>query len=145
MTDLTLTVERKINATQKAVFDAWLDPEMLKKFMTPGPDMSVPEAKTEAKTGGTFSIIMRAGDTDIPHHGNYKEISPHDRLVFTWYGPSPAEDSTVTLTFTPVDGGTLVRLTHDRFVDEKRRDDHKQGWSSILAALESAMTAQSVA
>ncbi|MEO0931200.1 MAG: SRPBCC domain-containing protein [Pseudomonadota bacterium] len=138
MTDLTLTTERTINASQKAVFDAWLDPEMLARFMMPGPDMSVPVARTDAKVGGGFEIVMRAGDTDIPHHGTYKEISPHDRLVFTWFGPSPAEDSTVTLTFDAIDGGTHVTLRHDRFIDEQRRDDHKKGWTSILAALDTA-------
>ncbi|MDX8348521.1 SRPBCC domain-containing protein [Cognatiyoonia sp. IB215446] len=138
MTDLTMTVEHTINASQKDVFDAWLDPEMLKRFMTPGPDMTVPHAQTDAKVGGGFAITMKAGDTEIPHHGAYKEISPHDRLVFTWYGPSPAEDSTVTLTFKTVAGGTLVTLRHDRFVNEESRDNHKIGWTGILAALAAA-------
>ncbi len=140
MTDLTLTIERTINAPQKAVFNAWLDPAMLARFMMPGPDMSVPVAKTDAIVGGGFEIVMHAGGNDIPHHGTYKEISPHDRLVFTWFGPSPAEDSTVTLTFEAVEGGTHVILRHDRFIDEQRRDDHKNGWTGILASLENALT-----
>lgn len=139
MTDLTMTTERTINAPQKAVFDAWLNPEMLARFMTPGPDMTVPVAKTDTKVGGRFEIVMHAGGTDIPHHGTYKEISPHERLVFTWFGPSPAEDSTVTLTFDTVDDGTHVTLRHDRFIDEQRRDDHKKGWTGILAALDTVL------
>jgi len=139
MTDLTMTTERTINASQKALFDAWLDPVMLQKFMTPGPDMTVPHAETDPKVGGSFAITMKAGDTEIPHHGEYKEITPHDRLVFTWYGPSPAENSTVTLTFKPVAGGTLVTLRHDRFVNEESRDNHNSGWNSILAALDAAI------
>ncbi|MDX8353283.1 SRPBCC domain-containing protein [Cognatiyoonia sp. IB215182] len=136
MTDLTMTVEHTINAPQKAVFDAWLDPKMLKRFMTPGPNMTVPHAETNPKVGGSFAITMKSGDTEIPHHSEYKEITPHDRLVFTWYGPSPAEDSTVTLTFKPVATGTLITLRHDRFVSEESRDNHKIGWTSILASLE---------
>jgi uncharacterized protein YndB with AHSA1/START domain len=140
MTDLTMTTERTINASQKAVFDAWLDPEMLARFMMPGPDMSVPLAKTEARVGGDFEITMHAGGNDIPHHGTYKEINPHERLVFTWFGPSAAEDSTVTLTFAPADRGTHVTLRHDRFIDEESRDNHNMGWTSILAALDTTMT-----
>jgi uncharacterized protein YndB with AHSA1/START domain len=98
----------------------------------------VPVAKTDARVGGDFEIVMRAGDHDIPHHGTYKEINPHERLVFTWFGPSPAEDSTVTLTFNAVGDGTHVTLRHDRFIDEQRRDDHEKGWTSILAALDTA-------
>ena len=44
MTDLTLTVERTIQAPQQDLFRAWLDPEMLRRFMTPGPGMTVPRA-----------------------------------------------------------------------------------------------------
>ena len=139
MTDLTLTTERTINAPQKAVFDAWLDPKMLARFMMPGPDMSVPVAKTDARVSGGFEIVMRACDHDIPHHGTYKEINPHERLVFTWYGPSPAEYSTETLTFDAVEGGTHVILRHDRFINEQRRDDHKQGWTGILISLDNLL------
>ncbi len=141
MTDLTMTTERTIKAPQKAVFDAWLDPKMLARFMTPGPDMTVPVAKTDARVGGGFEIVMRAGDREIPHHGTYKEINPHQRLVFTWFGPSPAEDSTVTLTFDAVEDGTHVTLRHDRFVSEESRDNHNKGWTGILAALDSALAA----
>lgn len=135
MTDLTMTTERTIKASQKTVFDAWLDPAMLARFMMPGPDMSVPVAKTEARVGGDFQITMHAGGNDIPHHGTYKEISPHERLIFTWFGPSPAEDSTVTLTFAPAAEGTHVTLRHDRFINEESRDNHNKGWTGILATL----------
>ena len=33
MSELNLTVERTINAPQEKVFSAWLDPEMLKRFI----------------------------------------------------------------------------------------------------------------
>ena len=136
MTDLTMTVERTINADQKTVFDAWLDPAMLARFMMPGPDMSVPVAENDPRVGGSFQITMHAGGNDIPHHGTYKEISPHERLMFTWFGPSPAENSTVTLTFAPVTDGTHVTLRHDRFISEEIRDNHKMGWTGILTTLD---------
>ena len=47
--------------------------------MTPGPDMSVPEAKTDPKVGGRFLVVMRAGDNDMPHQGTYREIRRPDR------------------------------------------------------------------
>ena len=139
MTDLTLTVERSIKAAQKDVFNAWLDPEMLKKFMTPGPNMTVPKAATEAREGGRFDIVMRAGDDDLPHGGVYKTIDPHSRIVFTWESPFSVDGSTVTLDFVPEGDGTLVRLTQVRFVDEQSRDNHQGGWTGILAALAEAV------
>ena len=87
MTDLTLNISRKINAPAEAVFNAWLNPEMLARFMTPGPNMTVPSAKSDACEGGRFEIIMRAGDQDLPHAGTYKTITPHSRIQFTWESP----------------------------------------------------------
>jgi uncharacterized protein YndB with AHSA1/START domain len=135
MTDLTLTVERTINAPQEDLFNAWLNPDMLRKFMMPAPGMNVPKASNDPKTGGTFDIVMQAGDNEIPHSGTYREISPHDRIVFTWVSPYSVDDSTVTLTFNPVAEGTQVTLTHIRFVDEESRDNHQGGWMGILDAL----------
>ncbi len=139
MTDLSLTVERTIKAPQQDVFNAWLNPDMLRKFMTPGPGMTVPSASNDPKTGGKFDIIMMAGDSEIPHSGTYKEINPHDLIVFTWVSPYSVDDSTVTLRFAPVEDGTHVTLTHIRFADAETRDNHEGGWTGILAALDTVL------
>jgi len=138
MSELSLTTERTINAPQDKVFGAWLDPEMLKRFMIPGEGMSVPTAETEATEGGSFKIVMQAGDQEIPHHGTYRKIAPHSQIIFTWNSPYSDEDSEVTLDFAPDGGGTKVTLTHVRFPSEESRDQHLGGWSGILAALEAA-------
>ncbi|WP_375573427.1 SRPBCC domain-containing protein [Ahrensia marina] len=135
MTDLTLTVERTINASQQDVFNAWLNPDMLRKFMMPAPGMSVPAASSDPKVGGRFDLVMQAGDDQIPHAGTYKEIDPHERIVFTWESPFSVDDSMVTLIFAPKDGRTHVTLTHVRFADEQARDNHQGGWTGILEAL----------
>ncbi len=135
-TELKLETSRVIKAPRERVFDAWLDPEMLAKFMRPGPDMSVPEAKTDPREGGRFVIVMRVGDKDLPHAGTYKTIDRPNRLAFTWESPhSTLENSTVTLDFAEVDGGTDVKLTHVRFPSEESRDNHKSGWGRILQSL----------
>ena len=82
---------------------------------------------------------MQAGDQKIPHHGIYKKIDRHSQLVFTWQSPMSVDDSTVTLDFAAVNGGTKVDLTHVKFTDEESRDNHAGGWGGILAALEGAL------
>jgi uncharacterized protein YndB with AHSA1/START domain len=136
MSDLSLTVTKTIPAPVEAVFNAWLDARMLAKFMAPGPDMTVPKAETDGREGGRFSIVMAAGDTEIPHAGTYLEVKPHRRIVFTWESPYSVDGSTVTLAFKPVDGGaTEVELTHVKFATEESRDNHKGGWTAILEKL----------
>ena len=141
MTELSLTTSRVIAAPQDRVFDAWLDPEMLARFMTPMPGTTVPKADNDPVEGGRFDIVMRVGDQDMPHGGTYKEISPHKRLVFTWETPFSVEGSTVTLDFAPQNGGTEVTLTHVKFPSEEIRDNHAKGWGGILDALDGAMAA----
>ena len=135
MNDLTLTVSKRIAAPPARVFEAWLDPEMLAKFMTPGRDMTVPRAATDPVEGGRFDIAMKTANAEIPHSGTYREITRHSRLVFTWESPFSAPGSTVTLDFEEVEGGTQVTLKHVKFTSEERRDNHAGGWTSILDQL----------
>lgn len=133
MPDLALEVTQTIKAPPERVFDAWLDPAMLARFMLPGPDMSVPEAEVDARVGGRFRLVMRAGDRDMPHAGEYRVIDRPRRLQFTWESPFSIDGSTVTLDFAAVQGGTQVRLHHIRFPSEESRANHEGGWGRILA------------
>ena len=141
MTELSLTVERVIGAAQSDLFNAWLDPKMLAKFMVPAQGVTVPHAANDPVEGGRFDILMRAGDDDLPHAGTYREITPHERIIFTWESPYSVDDSLVTLTFAPVDAGTRVTLHHVRFANEEARDSHNGGWTAILGALAAEMEA----
>jgi uncharacterized protein YndB with AHSA1/START domain/DNA-binding transcriptional ArsR family regulator len=139
MTDLTLTVTRTINAPPQRVFDAWLDPEMLARFMRPGPDMTVPKVQTDAVEGGRFLVVMRAGDIDMPHSGTYLKIERHSHLAFSWESAMSTDDSTVSLDFKDLGGATELTLTHVTFVDQQARDNHAAGWGAILGALAAAL------
>lgn len=141
MPELTLEVTRDMSHAPERVFDAWLNPDLLAKFMTPGPGMTVPEATSDAREGGRFRIVMQAPDaTLIPHEGEYLTIDRPNTLVFTWASPHSLEDSTVTLVCEPLPGGgTRVRLRHVRFASEDSREAHRGGWTGILAALEGAL------
>ena len=88
-TDLSLSIDRVIKAPAEKLFNAWLDPEMLKKFMLPGPDMSLPSAKVDAREGGRFDLIMRDATDDMPHGGVYKKIDPHSQIIFHGKAPGP--------------------------------------------------------
>lgn len=133
-TDLTTTVSRLIPAPRERVFDAWLDADMLARFMLPGEGMSVPEASADPKVGGRFSVLMR-GEKDYPHEGTYREITRPEKLVFTWESEWDVEGSTVTVIFAEAEGGTQVELTQVRFSDEESRASHESGWTQVLIAL----------
>ncbi len=136
MTDLSLTVNRRISQPAAKIFDAWLNPKMMAKYMVPDDSFTVPHAEVDAKVGGRFSFIVKR-DNETPHAGTYLTIDRYTKIAFTWESPFAAKGSHVTLTFTPVDDGvTDVELTHVKFVSEQSRDGHKRVWTSILATLD---------
>ena len=140
MTDLAVNITKTIQAPIEQVFDAWLDPALLAKFILPMPGMPEPEVENSAQTGGRFKIIMQVGDEKIPHTGEYLELIRPDKLVFTWESPCSVEDSQVTLNFKALgDNNTQIELTHIRFIDEETRQDHQGGWSNILDALNNTL------
>ena len=135
-TDLTLTVSRLIKADAKRIYDAWLDPAMLSRFMRPDADVTIPKATNDPRVGGRFDILMQAGDKQIPHAGTYLDLTPHSRIVFTWESPFSTDGSTVTVALAPEAEGTKVTLTHVKFLSEEMRDNHQKGWGEILDALD---------
>lgn len=138
MPELSLTVSRVINAPIEKVFNAWLDPAMMTKFMTPGEGMTVEDAKSDPVEGGSFSLLMVAKEGKLPHGGEYKTIAPYSTIAFSWLSPFSVDGSLVTLKFAPKEGGTEVELNHIKFADEEQRNNHEGGWTVILESLAKA-------
>jgi len=140
MNELTVNVDKVINAPIKTVFEAWLNPTMLAKFILPMPGMPAPEVENKAEEGGNFSIVMQVGEDKIPHTGKYLVIDRYNELKFTWQSPCSADNSTVTLSFQEVEKNkTQLKLMHEKFLDEESRADHEGGWGNILDALNNIM------
>ena len=70
-----LTVTKIIPAARKVVFEAWLDPRALARFMKPMEGMPDCKIEVDPREGGSFLIVMMVGEREIPHRGEYKTIS----------------------------------------------------------------------
>jgi uncharacterized protein YndB with AHSA1/START domain len=139
MTDLTLNIEKIISAPIEKVFDAWLNPKMLSKFMR-RPDWPESDVENDPREGGSFTIIMHKGGEKFPHTSKYLKISRPNKLVFTWASHHSLDDSTVTLNFTKIDDNkTKISLTQVKFIDEEARSGHEEGWGIILDNLNKGM------
>ena len=132
----SLTIKRRFNAPPEKVFQAWTDPEKVKRWMGPG-EVNVLATEGNARTGGRFRWLMQAPNGEQHDvSGVYREVIANEKLVFTWaWKSTPERESLVTLTFKPDGSGTLFRLTHEQFFDETARDSHNKGWTSAMDKL----------
>ena len=136
MTDLTLTLSRRMDAPAAAVYAAWLDPALLTRFMANCQGMVLTRAETDPRVGGRFLLVMGSQGREVPHTGTYLDLVPARRIVFTWESPySTMEGSTVTIDLAEEAGHTMLTLTHRRFETESSRDGHRGGWAVILDGL----------
>ena len=137
--DLRLELTRVIKASRARVFDAWTRPEMMRLWF--GPEgMKPAEVSTDPKVDGTYSIELESCD-DKPTRtakatGRYVKVNPYDLLQFTWEGNwVPGEESLVTIHLRDVEGGTEIKIVHDRFNSKQSRDGHNNGWLACMDRL----------
>jgi uncharacterized protein YndB with AHSA1/START domain len=132
----SLTLERTIAASPQTVFDAWLDPEVLARFMKPAPGAGVARVEVDARVGGSFLIVMKVGEQEIPHSGEYLAIDRYRRLAFTWVSDVAGRGSRVELLFEAVGtDATRLVLRHEGLPSESARTAHHGGWEHILGTL----------
>ena len=137
---VSIHVQRRIAASAKVLFEAWLDPESIAVWMRPF-DTVRTEVQADPVVGGRYRIDMHQPDgAVIPHIGQYVEIVPHRRLVFTWSSPATLHrDSLVTIEFVEGEGATDVSLTHEQ-LPEHMAQAHVGGWTGALDKLSAHAT-----
>ncbi len=139
--NIYLTLHRVIDAPVEAVYAAWTEPEMLRRWLAPG-NASVVRAIADVTVGGAFLVEMRGADgRRWLTRGVYREVVPCRRLVHTWRWEGCDVESLVTVEFEPgTPGTTRLTLTHSRFAQVEARDEHEQGWAGCIAKLETLWT-----
>ncbi len=136
----TVKLTRLMPAPREDVFAAWLDPEGMRTWMCPG-DIKQTEIEIDARVGGKFKLLMHGGENDYEMTGEYVEIDPPSRIVFTWISHTTVADSLVTLEFHDRGGQCEMVLTHERLPDADIAGQHEAGWTSILEKLADRLAA----
>ena len=130
-----LRMTRFIKARREKVFEAWTRPDLIKQWMGPGP-INVTLARSDARVGGEYRIEMDNAGTRYATYGEYLEIVPNRKLVFTWGWEGPNRYETlVTVSLEDKDGGTELTLVHERFASAEDIGRHEHGWTGSLEKL----------
>lgn len=134
--NLSLEVSRFIVATPQRLFHAWTSPEHLMKWWGP-PGGHCVAATVQPFVGGTYRLDNALADGRlIAITGTFTRVDDPHVLVYTWrIEPGAAGAELVTVTFTGRDGGTEVKVRHERIIDAVTRDGHALGWLACLDRL----------
>ncbi len=146
--ELTLQVRRTFAASREKVFAAWAEREQLEKWMCRDvPAHTVIHHQQDIRTGGRYLMEIRdpaKGET-YWGQGTYREVTPPEKLVFTWAwskdrpdGPTlhpGSHETLVTVEFFARGNSTEVVLTHTGLGTAALRDDHNRGWNGCFDVL----------
>lgn len=136
----TVCVIRQLSASPDQVFNAWLEPEKVKKWMFPNDELV--RIDIDARVGGTFSFVVRRNGNEIEHIGKYLEIDRPRRLVFTWATVDDLPDvDYVIIDIVPTKTGSQLTLTHE--LDPNWADytlQAEKAWNYMLEAMDKMLS-----
>ena len=136
---LHLVVRRRIRATPQRLFDAWTDPAALVKWWGPA-DITCPEAEVDLRVGGAYRIANRNAEGDVIWiAGEFEEVSPPERLVYTWRLGAEETSQRVTVRFEARGDATEAIVVHERIPSVAAKESHERGWIGCLDGLVALM------
>jgi uncharacterized protein YndB with AHSA1/START domain len=84
--DIRARVTLNIEANAQAVFDAWIEPALMERWLFKSPDNTL-SARSDPRVGGAYSITETAAGRVITHDGTYAIVDPPKRLAFSLVVP----------------------------------------------------------
>jgi uncharacterized protein YndB with AHSA1/START domain len=111
--DQEIRMTRLFNAPRQLVFEAMTRPEHVKRWWgCLGEGYSVPVCEIDLRPGGRWRFVNRHPKGEAAFHGEYQEITPPSRLVFTEiFEEFPDSVSVVTADFAEEEGKTRLTAT----------------------------------
>ena len=140
-------LQRIIPAPPDKVYRAWLEPELIRRWLAPA-GLEVTRAEVAERVGGHYRIWHAGAEGEV---GGFEcellELVPSERIVLRWgfVGPDrlagPTYDSQLTVTLREApDGATELTLVHERLDDlrealPKIAEGVGAGWEMALDKL----------
>lgn len=149
-TSTIVRVQRAYDCTAEAVYDAWLDPKLARRFWFATAAGEVIRCTIDPSVNGRFSIVDRRtleGDgtqMDMEHTGRFLQLDRPRRIAFSFGLPQfQSHETTVIIDIEPQGDGCLLTLRHDLGpADEEAAEMLERaegGWTLILENLAKAL------
>lgn len=137
---LLIVERRRYKASREAVFAAFTDPALLRRWFSPAEEIATEVAAFDLRVGGRYRFGFRTATEDHGYvGGEFLEITPTERLVYTWMweppDPHAGMETLVTVELRADNEETELTLRHERFTSDDARDRHLGGWTGALERL----------
>jgi uncharacterized protein YndB with AHSA1/START domain len=128
--DTEVLVKRSFDAPVKLVWQAYTQPNLMRRWMLGPPGWSMPICEMDVRVGGKYLWRWRSDEDgqEFGFHGEFREVTPHSQLVHTeYYDPGDLDNSmgqagaVVTVSFEEANGVTNVS-TSIKYASQEDRD-----------------------
>ncbi len=144
-----IQIDVSVSVPVGETWKAWTQTDRITKWFSP-------EAKIEARVGGSFELFFDPSNHDHECTKNcvFTQVEPNKRLGFTWRGPDkfsklmnhPDSLTSVVVIFDEKDSGTGLHVEHSGWGDgeiwEKAREWHQRAWEGVLSSLKSTLESE---
>ncbi|MDB4988204.1 MAG: hypothetical protein JWN04_3382 [Myxococcaceae bacterium] len=136
-----VVVTRSLDAPARIVFEAWIKPELFKRWWVPKSfGLSVLSWEADVRAGGKYRLVFGHGDSEpMAFFGTYLEVTPHSRLV--WSNDEGADGQVITTVTFEESGGKTLLVVHDLYPSKEALDaamasGEKSGMSETFEQLD---------
>jgi uncharacterized protein YndB with AHSA1/START domain len=151
--DHEITMTRRFGAPRAMVFEAWTKPELLKRWMTGPPGMTLPICEVDLRVGGTYRYVWRTSQgNEMGAGGTFHEVTAPERFAATerFDQPGYPGEARITITFVEQDGETEVTTTmryestegRDGVMKSGMTDGVRQSYDRVAAIFEAELFAR---
>ena len=131
--------EIEISAPPDRVFQAIVDHDQALQW-SGGEAFEITHWELEPRVGGKWRLVSRerqgkgAGQI-YDHHGEVLEINPPYVLEYTWlanWHSDPNHSTIVSWELTPMEIGTILKVTHSKLAALDVAKDYAHGWPGLV-------------
>ncbi len=131
-----LVIRRTFDAPRDLVWRAWADRDHAERWWGPT-DFTTTILETDFRPGGAWRAVMRSPrGEEYPQHGEFREIVPPERLVFTMtWSDDPSSEMLITVTLEARGDRTEMLFRKGPFASDSSRRGENEGWNESFDRL----------
>ncbi|MDQ0466391.1 uncharacterized protein YndB with AHSA1/START domain [Caulobacter ginsengisoli] len=130
-----IEITRRFDNSPEEVFAAWTDPAIAGQWLMTSPNSEAHHHETDLRVGGKWTIRDRRDGTDYVAIGEFLELDPPRKLVFTFGMPQfDPGFNTVTVLIEPDGDGAIMTLIQEG-IPLETREPLRHGWTLMFNGL----------